>query len=227
MRVPRFVGCVASAAALSFLAAPALAQDAPPPAPSRDAGWDGVTTGLAVASVATQLVMPRVFYSDPETTVGFRARWHVSVLAPVLAIGGLTAFNELAFKGVVKAERPGCEGLDPKDAATPVECASYGGPSTHAFAAFAGLGQGAAVFLVDTFKHSDGRLHAAPIVGNVAVPLVLSIVTAAGRGAGGFEDGGQILAGAGAGLGVGALLGLGYALLQRPECPYGSPAICW
>ena len=31
--------------------------------------------------------MPRVFYADPEVTVGWKARWHVSVLAPIVTSG--------------------------------------------------------------------------------------------------------------------------------------------
>ena len=49
----------------------------------------------------------------------------------------------------------------------------------------------------------------------------------AGRSAGNYESGGQIVAGATAGLAVGLVTGLTYALLQRPDCGYAGGLVCW
>ena len=46
-------------------------------------------------------------------------------------------------------------------------------------------------------------------------------------GAGDYESGGQITAGATAGLAVGILTGLTYAMMQRPDCGYSQGLICW
>ena len=64
-----------------------------------------------VASAGTQLLMPRVFYSDPEVTVGWKARWHVSVLAPVMTLTALAVLNEHALKDSFEGFRPGCNAL--------------------------------------------------------------------------------------------------------------------
>ena len=41
------------------------------------------------------------------------------------------------------------------------------------------------------------------------------------------ESAGQIVAGTLPGLGIGALLGLGYSMLQEPDCGYGGFVFCW
>jgi len=96
-------------------------------------------------------------------------------------------------------------------------------------AAFSALGNGTGVFLVDTLKWNDGRFHAGAFVGDVLVPLLAATFTFIGRDvhAPSYESGGQNLTGAGAGLGLGLLSGVGYALLQRPECGYSSGLVCW
>jgi hypothetical protein len=99
--------------------------------------------------------------------------------------------------------------------------------STHSLLTFSYLGQGTGVFLVDTIKWSNGEFNAGAFVGNVGVPLVLSVLTAIGRTAGDWEDAGQVWASAGIGLGAGLGMGVLYALLQRPECGYGGGLICW
>ena len=60
-------------------------------------------------------------------------------------------------------------------------CESYGMPSTQSFASWGATGTGTAIFLVDTLKYSNGKFHAGGFVGNVAVPLVLSVLTSVGR----------------------------------------------
>src|SRR5580658_3504 len=112
------------------------------PVPNRDKTWETVTGITMVAGASTELLMPRIFYSDPEVTVGWKARFHVSVLAPVMTLTALTALNEFALKDAFKDPRPGCDstnlGLS--------HCDSYGMMSTHSFAAGAALGHGMAVF---------------------------------------------------------------------------------
>ena len=121
-------------------------------------------------------------------------------------------------------------------------CETFGGPSTQSFAAWGTAGAGISIFLVDTFKYSDGHFNAGGFIGNVFVPLSLAIVTSIGRSANfgndtlgvsqngqhEFENWGQnLLAGAIPGLLTGVLFGVGYTLLQRPNCGYGNNVICW
>lgn len=208
------------AAAVSLTAGSASAQT---PTPSRDDTWGTVSTITAVGSLATEALMPRIFYSDPEVTVGWKARWHVSSLAPVLTLTSLTLFNEFVLKDSFEAYRPGC---DETNQGGP-NCQSFGSPSSHSFAAFSGLGHGAAVFLFDTTKWSNGRFNGGSFAGHVAVPAVFSLITAIGRGAGDFNSADQIVIGGGMGLGFGFLTGMTYALMARPECGYSGAMVCW
>jgi hypothetical protein len=54
-------------------------------------------------------------------------------------------------------------------------------------------------------------------------------MTSVARGVGTepHEDADQILVGLAAGLPIGFLTGIGYALLQEPNCGYGNNLICW
>jgi hypothetical protein len=180
--------------------------------PERDSGWKTATTITALSAGGIALLMPRVFYSDPQVTVGWKARYHVSVLAPVMTFTALTLANEVFLKDWIEGG-PGCT--------------SYGTLSSHSFFAFSALGEGTGVFLADTLKWSDGRFHGGAFVGHVGVPLVLSIITAVGRSAGNWESAGQVWGSAGIGLGTGLGTGLLYALMQRPECGYTGKLICW
>ena len=107
---------------------PALAQTAPP---TRDRTWGGVTNALAFAALGTAALMPRIFYPSPEVTVGWKARWHLSVLAPVMTYATLAFVNEVGLKEVVKSDRPGCDDTNRGGPG----CTSFGGPSSHGFAA--------------------------------------------------------------------------------------------
>jgi hypothetical protein len=207
------------------LASPAYAQTAPAvtPPPNRDQSWGAATTVTMASAGVLQLLMPRLFYADPEVTVGWTARWHVSQLAPVMTLVVLTLGNELILKPDIGGQRPGCDGTNEGGP----HCDTFGSPSTHAFGSFAALGHGAAVWLFDMTKWSDGRFNAGSFAGNVGVPLVLAGVTAIGRGAGNWESGGQIVLGGALGLGTGFLLGMTYALMARPECGYTGSLICW
>lgn len=217
----RLAACTLVLASTGF-ASEASAQ-AVSPVPERDVPWQTVTGVTMVAAGATQLLMPRVFYSDPEVTVGWKARFHVSVLAPVMTLTSVALLNEHALKNLFKGERPGCDGTNEGLS----HCDTYGMLSTHAFASFSALGHGAGVFVFDTFKWSGGRFNPWSFIGNVAAPFALSFTTALGRGLGNWESTGQILGGGIAGLGLGFLSGMVYSTMQRPECGYTGSMLCW
>jgi len=215
-----FVACAVLAVAM-FASVPSRAQAQPAPI-ERSTGWDDATTIMALSSLGLQLVMPRVFYSDPEVTAGWKGRWHVSALAPIMTLATLTLVNHHYLKDSFESPLPGCD-VNPGDPS----CTKFGMFSSQSLLAWSAFGQGTGVFLGDTFKWSDGRFNAGAFTGNVAVPLVLAVITSVGRTSGNLESGGQVWASAG----VGALVGLGtgvmYSLLQRPECGYTGSLICW
>ncbi|GAC1359899.1 MAG: hypothetical protein NVSMB47_12630 [Polyangiales bacterium] len=219
---------IGAGAATSFLLVSALgahdasAQTTVPPL--RDKAWKNVTGVAVIVGGATQLLMPRVFYPEPEVTVGWKARWHLSVLAPVMTITTLALINEYQLKDTIKGYRPNC---DDTNQGMVAGCYDYGAPSTHTFAAFSALGHGLGVFMVDTFKWNDGRVNAFSVIGNIGVPLISSVLTFVGRGVGNWEKPGQNLSGGLLGLGTGLVLGTLYAELQRPECGYSGSLICW
>ncbi len=220
----RATGLTLAASIFLSVATPREASAQVGAAPVRQKDWKNVTGAAVLIGGATQLLMPRIAYTDSEVTVGWKARWHISVLAPVMTITTLALVNEYQLKYSVKGYRPNCN----ENNQDLVEgCTDYGAPSTHTFAAFAALGHGAGVFLIDTTKWSDGRVNVFSVIGNLGVPLLTSILTYAGRGVGNWEKPGQNLVGATLGLGTGFLLGMTYALLQRPECGYTGGLICW
>ena len=116
---------------------------------------------MALSAAGFELLMPRVFYSDPEVTAGWKARWHLSALAPIMTMTTITLFNEVKLKDEFAANRPGC---DETNQGLP-GCTSFGMLSSHAFLAFGALGHGTGVFLVDTMKWSDGRVNAGALAG--------------------------------------------------------------
>ncbi len=191
--------------------------------PARSEAWSTATNVMALSGLGVQLIFPRVFYSDPEVVVGWKARWHVSVLAPTMTIATLALFNERVLKNEIGGHRPGC------DEATQggPGCASYGMLSTQSFMASAAFGQGLGTFLVDTLKWSGGQFNFGAFATNTAVPGVLAIITTAGRGAGNWENAGQAWGSAGIGLLTGLGMGALYAIAQRPECGYSGNLICW
>jgi len=211
----------AAAASVGFFSAPCAAQTPPPP--ERSESWSTATTITAVSAAGLQLILPRVFYADPEVTAGWKARWHVSALAPIMTIATLTLVNERYLKDEFAGHRPGC---DETNQGMP-GCTSFGMLSSPTILAFGAFGQGLGVFLVDTTKWSDGRFNAGAFAGQVGVPLVLSVITAVGRTAGDWESAGQVWGSAGVGAGVGLGMGLIYALAQRPECGYTGNLVCW
>lgn len=191
--------------------------------PERSEGWNQATTIMALSAMGLELVMPRVFYSDPEVTVGWKARWHASVLAPSMTLATLGLLNEQVIKDWLEGHRPGCseenQGLP--------GCTSYAMLSTQSFLAFSAFGQGLGVFIFDTTKWSGGRFNFGSFSGHVAVPAVLSVLTAVGRGAGDWEQPAQVWGSAGIGLLAGFGMGTLYALAQRPECGYSGSLVCW
>lgn len=231
------------AASLTALAATlAFEQDAAaqiPQAAPRDQGWGTVSDVAMTIGVLSPALMPRVYYNDPTATVGWKGRWHISVLAPAMTMLGATLLVDMPIKREAKGVRPGCTVDDSANAFPAAGCETFGGPSTHMFATWGALGTGSAIFLVDTFKYSDGRFSAPSFIGNVFLPLTASVFGTVGRavnstaqtGPAGtlfaYEDGGQIAAGAISGLLTGAAIGAAYALLQRPSCGYGDSLFCW
>jgi hypothetical protein len=201
----------------------AWAQSAPPPSapPDRSDGWNTATNILAVSSLAVELLLPRVFFSDPDVTAGWKGRWHVSGLAPVMTLAAVGLLNETTLKEAIGGLRPGCA-----DSTQP-GCSTFGFLSTQSFVAGSSLGEGVAVFLVDTLRWSGGQVNAGALLGEVGVPLVIAPITAVGRTAGNWETGAQAWGSAAIGLGVGLALGFLYASLQRPECGYTGNLICW
>ena len=178
-------------------------------APNRDGGWDTATNVLSVSSLAVETLLPRVFYSDPDVTVGWKARWHLSVLAPTMTLVTLALANETSFKSAFGGARPGCDGFEGQTG-----CTSFGFMSTPSF-------------VVDTLKWNHGQINVGGLLGQVAVPLIIAPIVAAGRVSGNWEDGGQSWGSAGVGLLAGFGLGVVYALLQRPECGYTGSIVCW
>jgi len=223
--------CVFSAALLA--PGEAAAQTVVAPIAPRDGTWSTLSDVTMVINVGLVTLMPRIYYNDPEATVGWKARWHISMLAPALSVTALTLLVDGPLRSAIKDPRPGCD-ADQTAASLPgSQCQSYGMPSTHSFAAWGATGAGTSIFLVDTFRYSGSRFNAGSFVGNVAVPLVLSVLTSVGRGVATApntfptEDAPQVIVGTLSGFVTGALLGLGYSFLQRPNCGYGGNVVCW
>lgn len=210
------------AASLALVAAPAAAQERSP-LPERSQGWKDATNVLTISTIGVQLLMPRIFFSDPEVTVGWKARWHASVLAPSMTLLTTGLLNEQFLKDAFEGKRPGCDDTNQGYSG----CRDFGMLSTHSYLAGSALGQGLGVFLVDTIKWSDGRLNGGSLAMNVGVPAALGIITTVGRTSGNWETGGQAWGSAGIGFALGLGLGALYAAAQRPECGYGGNLICW
>ncbi len=230
-RIPsRLISLLASlvfGAALLLSTGRAQAQGMmPTPAPERDAGWNTATKVMALSSAGLVMIMPRIFYSDPEVTAGWKARWHLSVLAPSMTLAAVTLLNEVALKDSFKAYRPGCDETNSVPGG-PCYSDPYGMFSSYSFLAFSALGQGTGIFLSDTLKWSNGHVNGGALAGHVVAPLILSVLTAVGRTSGNWESGGQVWGSAGLGFGAGLGMGVMYALLQRPECGYSGGMICW
>ncbi|WP_437498683.1 hypothetical protein [Sorangium sp. So ce1099] len=199
---------------------------------TRDENWGTVSDVSLVLGTSVVFLMPRVYYSDPESTVGWKGRWHFSVLAPAMTMTALTLLVDLPIKDAIESTRPGCSVEETKTALSSSECKSFGGPSTHAFASWGATGAGTGIFLVDTFRYSSGRFNAGGFIGNVAFPLTASVVTSIARGVApgsseAYEDAGQIAIGGVTGFLSGLAIGTAYAMFQPPNCGYGNALFCW
>lgn len=202
-----------------------------PPFQERDANWDTVSTVAMAIGVASVSLTPRVYYASPDATVGWKARWHISALAPILTMTSLTLLMNGPIRDEIQSPKQGCT-LDQTLANLPGSgCESFGGPSTHSFAAWGALGAGTGIFLMDTIKYSNGRFNVPSFLGNVVVPLSAAVMTSAARSANGNglgpEGTEQVVMGMLPGLGLGLLSGLGYAAFQEPDCGYGGYLFCW
>lgn len=215
-----------------FTSREASAQTVTPAHVQHDETWGTVSNVAMVVGAGLVTVMPRVYYNDPESTVGWKGRWHLSVLAPAMTLVAATWLVDSPIKNGIESTRPGCPVDLTRSRFPGTGCETFGGPSTQSFASWGATGAGVGIFLMDTFKYSDGRFNGGAFVGNVLLPLTASVITSVGRGVEpgnktAYESPGQIVAGGLPGLGVGLLMGLGYAAFQQPGCGYGNGIICW
>ncbi|HSC89198.1 MAG TPA: hypothetical protein VLC09_18075 [Polyangiaceae bacterium] len=177
-----------------------------------DQGWSDASTATAIAAAASSVLMPRVFYSNPEATVGWKARWHVSSLAPTMSAVSLAFLNESVLKPAF---------------ADPGPAGGFGLFSTETYVASASLGQGISVFLIDTLNNSGGKFHFGSLAGHVLLPLALTGFTAGGRIASNEESGAQVLGSVAVGAATGLVFGLLYSTMLEPNCGYTGDLICW
>jgi hypothetical protein len=202
-----------------------------PPIAERDSNWDAVSTVTMAISVASVSLMPRIYYSSPDATVGWKARWHASSLAPIMTMLALTWIVDEPLRDAIESPRDGCTAEQTKAQLPDSGCENWGSPSTHAFAAWGATGAGLVIFLVDTFKYSDGEFSFPSLLGNVIIPFSAAMVSSIARSADGSgigpEGTGQVFAGAIPGAVLGALVGLAYSFWQEPDCGYGGFVICW
>ena len=227
---------IVAAGLLSITAATLAPREAAaqtPPVVVRDKNWDIVSNVTMVAGASIVSLMPRVFFNDPEATVGWKGRWHFSILAPAMTMTALTFLVDIPIREEIKSPRPGCTLEQTVERRPGSNCESFQTPSTQSFAAWGATGGGLGIFLVDTLKYSNGRFNVLSFLGNVALPLTLSVITSVGRGietgpgVRAYEDAGAVAAGAISGFVTGFLAGGAYALLQRPNCGYGNNIFCW
>ena len=224
-------GICGAIAATLFSPSEAEAQVVPPSA-VRDENWGTVSDVTLAIGAGTAFLMPRVYYSDPAATVGWKGRWHFSVLAPAMTLTVATMLVDRPIRNAIESTRPGCT-LDETNVRFPnSNCETFGGPSTHSFAAWSATGAGLGIFLVDTLEYSDGRFNVPAFIGNVMIPLTASVMTSVARGVEpegteAYEDTGQIVAGALPGFFSGLAIGFAYSMLQKPSCGYGNNVFCW
>jgi hypothetical protein len=220
------------AGALCALLSPSAAEaQTIPPVAERDPNWDAVSTVTMLLGVGTVSLMPRVYYSSPDATVGWKARWHFSMFAPAMSLTAITLLVDGPIRDAIQSPKDGCSVDDTLARLSDNGCETFGGPSTHAFASWSAAGAGLSIFLVDTIKYSDIEFHAGGFIGNVAVPITTAILSSVARSADGSgigpEGTGQVVAGALTGAGAGLLLGFAYAMFQEPDCGYGGFLFCW
>ncbi|MFO0554560.1 MAG: hypothetical protein U0271_39655 [Polyangiaceae bacterium] len=222
-------GLLTGALAAMFYPREAHAQAIPPSAERNESFGVASTITMAIGA-ATVSLMPRVYYNDPEATVGWKARWHLSQLAPVMTLVGATLLVDIPIKNLGEGTRPGCTVEETESGFDGSNCESYGMPSTHDFAAYSAFGAGVAIWVVDLFQYNDMNFNAGSFIGDVVVPLGAAVATSVFRGIGGdqaYEDPAQIGVGVAAGTVAGLLTGIVYAMFQEPGCGYGNNIFCW
>ncbi len=217
---------------LSSLAVNSAYAQSIDPIAQRDRNWEIIShVGMGVSATSV-FFTPRVYFSDPESTVGWKGRWHFSMFAPAATMTALTFVVDGPIRRAMESTRPGCT-YDQTLASLPESnCESFGGPSTHAFASWGATGVGIGIFAVDTFKYSKGKFSGGSFIGNVLIPFSASLATSIGRtvepgNSQAFENTQQVAIGAAAGLVTGAVVGASYAIFQRPNCGYGDALFCW
>ena len=142
-------------------------------------------------------------------------------LAPLMTLTTLALINEHYLKDSFATLRPGCNDMNQTDPS----CSSYAMFSTQSLFAFSAVGQGAGVFFVDSFKWSGGRINAGAFVGQVGAPLVLAVITAAGRSAGDWESGAEAWGAPGWGSPSASSSGAHVRDDARPGCCFGKLAL--
>jgi hypothetical protein len=232
MRInPKVLAAALLTGALCLTLAPRQAEAQSVPIAERDSNWEAVSTVSMIIGVSTVSLMPRVYYSSPDATVGWKARWHVSALAPIMSMIAATWLIDEPFRDAIESPRDGCTVEETKANLPDSGCENWGSPSSHAFAAWGATGAGITIFLVDTFKYSDGEFSFPSLLGNVIVPFSAAMLASVARSADGSgigpESTGQVFAGAIPGVLTGALMGLLYSFAQEPDCGYGGYILCW
>ena len=237
------ISCLLAAAALltpRFAAAQRI-----PPIVERDKTWKSLSDAFLVAGASSVFLTPRFYFDSKERpSPSWHGAWHISSITPAVAMVGLTLLVEFPIKDELESPRPGCSVAQTLVRANARNCATFGGPSTHAFASWGATGAGLGIFLVDTLKYSDGKVSAPAFLGQVAIPFAASILVSVGRGVDlnndtytegipnpitlqPFESRGQILAGALHGFLGGLTVGVAYAMLRPPSCGSANAVFCW
>src|SRR5271170_3689492 len=118
----------------------AAAQPAVTPIAARSGTWGTISNVTMVVNAGIVTLMPRIYYNDPEATVGWKARWHISMLAPALSMTALTLLVAGPIGGAVQTPRPGCTPDNSGDIFPNSGCNSYAMPSTQSFASWGSTG---------------------------------------------------------------------------------------
>ena len=99
-----------------------------PPIAERDPNWDAISSVSMVIGVTTVSLMPRVYYSSPDSTVGWKARWHFSQFAPVLAMTAASVLVEVPIRDAIQSPKVGCTVDQTLAQLEESGCETWGGP---------------------------------------------------------------------------------------------------
>src|ERR1700759_343745 len=86
----------------ALLAPSEAAAQALTPVAVRDGTWGTLSNVTMLIGAGLVTLMPRVYYSDPESTVGWKARWHVSILAPAMTLTAATLLVDGPIRNAIK-----------------------------------------------------------------------------------------------------------------------------